>query len=96
MEIEEAQEKLVSMSPNKSLIEPWVWLSLISMVCFATSDYIVSLFGDIGGVKMLMYYSVGPLLAGLIYFPGQQLGYFSRGQRNLFVLENRQVDWKMV
>ena len=97
MEIEEAQEQLVSsVSPSKSLIEPWVWLSLTSMVCFATSDYIVSLFGDIGGVKMLMYYSVGPLLAGCIYFPGQQLGYFSKGQRNLFLVENSRVDWRMV
>jgi|LakMenEpi03Aug12_release.lakeMendotaPanAssembly.Ray.scaffolds.fasta_scaffold3070183_1 hypothetical protein len=54
---------------SKSIFEQWVWLSIGAMLFFATSDFIVSLYGHMG-VKLLMYYNVGPLFGCLIYYLG--------------------------
>ena len=54
---------------SKSILEPWVWLSIGAMLFLAASDFIVSLYGHMG-VKLMMYYNVGPLLGCLIYYLG--------------------------
>ena len=74
-----------------SVLEPWVWFSLGACFFLAASDYIVSMFRDMGP-RMMMYYSVGPLIGCMFYFPGQWLGYIQKHQRSLLRRETGELD----
>lgn len=73
----ELKEKPKQMEDKVLGLEPWVWFSLGANLFLAASDYIVSMFGTMGP-KMMMYYCAGPIVACLIYYSGQSMGWIAR------------------
>lgn len=72
-----------------------MWFSIGAMLFLAASDYIVSLYGHMG-VKMMMYYNIGPLMVCFIYFPAQYLGFIAKADKPLFKKKEGGADYAVI
>ena len=50
-----------------SICEPWILFSVGAMIGLASSNFIMSMLGDLG-LGVVKYYNVGPLVFSSLYF----------------------------
>jgi hypothetical protein len=95
MEIEDTQPLVQEKRPKTILLESWVWFAVAALTCFTISDYVLSMFGDLG-VKLVFYYNAGPILACTVFYAGRHQGLISKSERSLFWTDDGQLDKKTV